>query len=211
MPQDTRPTEIKRRFKRLDLNRDGGLSQPEMCRLLRKGRPDLTDRELEILFDNVDKNGNGRIEFAEFVDYVFDQKKSQDRPHSRSSSSPRRRRQEWDHVAEETEISRKELRGPYEKYAGRNDTLEGSEFARMCRDCGLHDDRLGGHDVDTIFASVCPRGTRHISQKQFEEALEMIAHKKGCPTTAVRALIAASEGPVLVATKPEDVRFYPDS
>lgn len=228
MPRhDTRVTQIKKNFKKLDTNKDGSLSFAEMGRILRKGRPDLTDRELQILFQQVDKNGNGRIEFGEFVDFIFADsavsaprsapapegpRRSLPAARAPSPSAPAtpllRKRQDWDVTAEDHDIAWEQLKRTFFAYAGRNSTLEGSEFSRMCRDCGLYDDSLAPHDVDTIFAYVCSRGTRSMGPAQFQEALEMIAAKKMCPTVAVRAMIAANKGPVLHATKAQDVRFF---
>jgi len=55
------------------MNKDGDktLSFQEMSRLLRRGNPDMTDRELRILYDNVDKNHDGKVDFDEFVDFIF--------------------------------------------------------------------------------------------------------------------------------------------
>mmetsp|Transcript_150550 Transcript_150550/g.419546 ORF Transcript_150550/g.419546 Transcript_150550/m.419546 type:complete len:240 (+) Transcript_150550:71-790(+) len=216
--RDRRVSQIKKSFKKLDRNKDGSLTIAEMGRLLRQGRSDITDRELELLFDRIDKNGNGRIEFGEFVDYIFDMdeqddpgsRRNTDRRASRENSSYHHR-QTWDVVAENENLNWEHIKDTFQAYAGRNHILEGSEFARLCRDCGLFDERLGGHDIDTIFAFVCPKGQRHIAKKQFLEALELIAEKKGCPTTVVRAKIAASRGPILHATKAQAVRFYDDA
>mmetsp|Transcript_59060 Transcript_59060/g.175695 ORF Transcript_59060/g.175695 Transcript_59060/m.175695 type:complete len:213 (-) Transcript_59060:79-717(-) len=207
-PSDMRVSQIKRRFKKLDGNRDGSLSFAEMSRLLRSGRSDLSDKELQLLFDNVDKNGNGRIEFGEFVDFVFDASDVGRPAEQRGSVPAARRRQSWDHVAEANDISWEQLKDTFLAYAGRNQLLEGSEFSRMCRDCGLYDESFGSPDADTVFAYVVSRGHRHMGPKQFQAALELIAERKACPTVAVRAVVAHARGPVLTATKAQDVRFY---
>uniref|UniRef100_A0A7S4UMR7 Calmodulin n=1 Tax=Alexandrium monilatum TaxID=311494 RepID=A0A7S4UMR7_9DINO len=61
---------IKEQFRLLDANGDGRLDPEELAALLRSGS-EMTDREIQSLFDSIDKDRNGRIEFAEFVDFVF--------------------------------------------------------------------------------------------------------------------------------------------
>jgi len=200
-------SEIKKKFKRLDGNKDGSLSFGEMSRLLRKGRSDITDKEMEILFRRVDRNGNGRVEFGEFVDFVFEVSKSP-LPTPSAKRGLVKRRQSWDHVADAQDIAWDQMKSTFFAYAGKNQALEGSEFARMCRDCNLLDEGFGSPEVDTIFAYVVAQGQRSMTPKQFLAALELIAEKKACPTVAVRAVIAHSKGPILTATKAQDVRFY---
>lgn len=71
-----RPEEVARlksEFRRLDADGDGTLDKRELGRLLRAGDPHLSDSEVQMLFKQVDRDGNGRIDFVEFVDYVFGQ------------------------------------------------------------------------------------------------------------------------------------------
>lgn len=49
----------------------GTLDFAEMSSLLRKGNPDMTDKELQTLFDSADSNGNGTIEFTEFLWFLY--------------------------------------------------------------------------------------------------------------------------------------------
>mmetsp|Transcript_43052 Transcript_43052/g.99034 ORF Transcript_43052/g.99034 Transcript_43052/m.99034 type:complete len:695 (-) Transcript_43052:99-2183(-) len=64
-------TALKARFRECDLNRDGMLDKQELGRLLRMGRPEFTDREVTWLFLSVDKDCSGKIDFDEFVDFLF--------------------------------------------------------------------------------------------------------------------------------------------
>lgn len=61
---------LKEEFRKLDRNGDGTLSFNEISVLLRKGMSTMGHKEVQALFDEVDKNQNGRIEFDEFVDYI---------------------------------------------------------------------------------------------------------------------------------------------
>ncbi|CAJ1332177.1 unnamed protein product [Effrenium voratum] len=63
--------DIKHKFQTLDQNGDGILSREELAVLLRKGREDLTDAELEVLWNDINHDGDGGIDFDEFVDYLF--------------------------------------------------------------------------------------------------------------------------------------------
>lgn len=49
----------------------GTLDFEEMSVLLRKGNPAMTDKELKLLFDAADSNGNGTIEFTEFLWFLY--------------------------------------------------------------------------------------------------------------------------------------------
>mmetsp|Transcript_32224 Transcript_32224/g.69645 ORF Transcript_32224/g.69645 Transcript_32224/m.69645 type:complete len:242 (+) Transcript_32224:15-740(+) len=64
-------SDIKHKFMMLDTNGDGILSRDEMSVLLRKGREDLSDAELEVLWDDMNHDGDEGIDFDEFVDYLF--------------------------------------------------------------------------------------------------------------------------------------------
>jgi len=67
---------LKDRFKMLDANGDGTLTFQEMAGLLRRGNPDFTDGEIKVLFDAVDMDGSGRVEFNEFCDFIHSQENS---------------------------------------------------------------------------------------------------------------------------------------
>eukprot|EP00913_Durusdinium_trenchii_P007136 g6711.t1 len=49
----------------------------ELSALLKKGDPTLRESEVRRLFREIDQNQDGRIDFGEFCDYVFD---NQDEP-----------------------------------------------------------------------------------------------------------------------------------
>ncbi|CAE7713925.1 unnamed protein product, partial [Symbiodinium sp. CCMP2456] len=60
----------KEEFRKVDENSDGKLSRSELTALLQKGNPDIDEKELDFLFDTVDKDGNGQLDFDEFADYI---------------------------------------------------------------------------------------------------------------------------------------------
>ncbi|CAE8585143.1 unnamed protein product, partial [Polarella glacialis] len=67
----TKTDELKFRFNKLDLNKDGKLQLSELSDLLRSGKGDMSDEEIAALFQEVDKDNNGIISFDEFVDYIY--------------------------------------------------------------------------------------------------------------------------------------------
>mmetsp|Transcript_2326 Transcript_2326/g.4876 ORF Transcript_2326/g.4876 Transcript_2326/m.4876 type:complete len:469 (+) Transcript_2326:61-1467(+) len=58
-------------FRRLDNNSDGTLDLSELANLLRQGSPEMSNRHVRLLFTAVDKDSNGRIEFKEFLDFLY--------------------------------------------------------------------------------------------------------------------------------------------
>mmetsp|Transcript_4187 Transcript_4187/g.10591 ORF Transcript_4187/g.10591 Transcript_4187/m.10591 type:complete len:293 (-) Transcript_4187:112-990(-) len=61
---------MQERFRALDKSGDCTLDFDEMSSLLRKGNPHLQDFELWYVFERIDKNMDGRIDFEEFYDYL---------------------------------------------------------------------------------------------------------------------------------------------
>jgi len=51
----------------------GTLDFDEMSALLRKGNPNFTDEQLQSLFEGADTNGNGVIDFSEFLWFLYGQ------------------------------------------------------------------------------------------------------------------------------------------
>lgn len=72
MPIDAmRMGELRGKFAKLDKNGDRKLNYDEMSKLLRRGNPGMDDRELKMIYDNVDKNHDGLIDFDEFADFLL--------------------------------------------------------------------------------------------------------------------------------------------
>eukprot|EP00434_Breviolum_minutum_P007672 symbB.v1.2.006765.t1/scaffold369.1/size218568/3 len=63
--------QLRRTFADFDLNSDGKLDISEVKRLLKAGKPTMTESEIEFIFKKVDKNCDSRISFNELVSWVF--------------------------------------------------------------------------------------------------------------------------------------------
>eukprot|EP00747_Dinoflagellata_sp_TGD_P129224 gnl/TRDRNA2_/TRDRNA2_174652_c3_seq3.p1 gnl/TRDRNA2_/TRDRNA2_174652_c3~~gnl/TRDRNA2_/TRDRNA2_174652_c3_seq3.p1 ORF type:complete len:511 (+),score=87.65 gnl/TRDRNA2_/TRDRNA2_174652_c3_seq3:134-1666(+) len=93
---------------------------------------------------------------------------------------------------------------------GRED-MSGSEFARLCSDCSLCDGKAFVRgDVDSVFSQVTEHGKHRITLEQFENALRLIARKKGCLIREVHEMVAAREGPETHGTIPEFNKLHDD-
>lgn len=90
MPSKEKIARMKVQFSRLDRNGDRTLDYGEMCELLLKGNPTFEGEELMLLFDNVDKNHDGRIDFDEFVDYLFTEAGHDRKPSRKEHHGPER-------------------------------------------------------------------------------------------------------------------------
>ena len=60
----------KQSFIKYDLNKNGTLDFQELCRLLKKGDPNVTDTEVQALFNALDRDGDGNIRFNELTEYL---------------------------------------------------------------------------------------------------------------------------------------------
>jgi len=92
LESQNRVEEMKERFRALDVSGDGLLDIQELTTLLRKGRQDMTDREVHSLFYRIDSNHDGKVSFEEFVDYIFSVELSEMRAIKRRHSTLKR----WD-------------------------------------------------------------------------------------------------------------------
>lgn len=86
--------------------------------------------------------------------------------------------------------------------------MDGSHFAKLCRECGLVGGKLTTTAVDIAFSKAKNKGERKIAFKQFETALRLLAEDKGVPLEAIRDTVAASAGPVRNATQAGTCRLH---
>lgn len=63
---------LKRCFRsQIDTDGDGALDKDELASLLRRGNPDISMDEVDVLFKAADKDKSGKLCFDEFVDFIF--------------------------------------------------------------------------------------------------------------------------------------------
>mmetsp|Transcript_130214 Transcript_130214/g.236628 ORF Transcript_130214/g.236628 Transcript_130214/m.236628 type:complete len:375 (+) Transcript_130214:69-1193(+) len=63
---------IKEKFYELDEDHDGFLSYGELYELLKRGSADMAEEDVRVLFDALDTEKDGRIDFYEFCDFIHD-------------------------------------------------------------------------------------------------------------------------------------------
>jgi len=63
--------QIKAQFKKADKNGDGILSKQELIQLMKTLNPDMSNRELNELMNQVDTSGDGKIQVEEFINWCF--------------------------------------------------------------------------------------------------------------------------------------------
>lgn len=63
--------QLAKEFLKLDVNRDGALTVPELRAALASYAIETTDDNLRALIDRVDENGDGEVQFEDFVNIVF--------------------------------------------------------------------------------------------------------------------------------------------
>jgi len=80
--------DLQRRFAKLDTNGDSVLSFEEMSSFLRAGNPQMSDRELRILFNSIDKDKSGHVGWREFIEFIFPPASG---PNGRSAGNSARR------------------------------------------------------------------------------------------------------------------------
>lgn len=85
--------------------------------------------------------------------------------------------------------------------------MDGKSFARLCKDCCV-DKKFSLIDADIIFAKVVAKGQRRIELHQFEEALRLVAAKKGMDLDALRNEVARTKWPTVRATKVGSIRLH---
>lgn len=157
--------ELWKKFELLDKSGDGKLDFKEMKALLVKSNPNLQDEALKVLFKRIDTNDDGSVDFDEFVDYLY-------------KSPP------VYHQAPEICVQK------FREFAGKD--MDGNEFRNFCLMCNLIDKNFTKHDIDTIFAKVCPRGKRRITLEvpadgfsQYDKLLSILAEKKKVAIEAI--------------------------
>jgi hypothetical protein len=124
------------------------------------------------------------------------------------SNETRVRDQDDPQLDTQTDLSA--LEGMFGLFAGKDMSLDGKEFVKMMKDCGILDQSFGPTQCDLVFAKVVPHGQRRIGFEEFQDAIRRIGHTKSVPLPELKVKISNSNGPLLTGTKADDVRFHDD-
>merc|ERR1712187_363281 len=158
--------------KDLDKDGDGWLSYSEMRDVLIKGNPTFNEKDLRLLWRQVDSDRNDRVEFDEFVDFI-------------AGKTYKKPKEKW--------------KDTFMAYSGFDDALDQEEFLNLCIGCGFLDDSFGAAEVEDIFKKVCKPGDDEtkpvIGPKGFSKAMARIAKCKGEKKKDIEKIIKADEGP----------------
>eukprot|EP00747_Dinoflagellata_sp_TGD_P194936 gnl/TRDRNA2_/TRDRNA2_62964_c0_seq1.p1 gnl/TRDRNA2_/TRDRNA2_62964_c0~~gnl/TRDRNA2_/TRDRNA2_62964_c0_seq1.p1 ORF type:complete len:344 (+),score=58.04 gnl/TRDRNA2_/TRDRNA2_62964_c0_seq1:54-1085(+) len=58
-------------FRVWDIDGDGGIAREELERVLKKICPSISKKQLELTFQSMDSDNDGKIDYAEFLDYIL--------------------------------------------------------------------------------------------------------------------------------------------
>jgi hypothetical protein len=81
------------------------------------------------------------------------------------------------------------IRPVFIAYCSENSEMDGSGFARLCKDSNLLDNHLTASDVDMIFAKFASTDDRQLNFNQFVVALEHLAVHKRCSLYSIELMI----------------------
>uniref|UniRef100_A0A7S1MBQ7 EF-hand domain-containing protein n=1 Tax=Alexandrium catenella TaxID=2925 RepID=A0A7S1MBQ7_ALECA len=159
--------DIKTGFERLDTNHDGFLSYAEMRKILMKGNPDFTEKQLRLLWRCVDKDTDGNVEFEEFLDFIYG------RP-------VKKRKEVWQDT--------------FYAFSGSDEVLAEDEFLALCACSSLTSGSFTEEDARAIFAKV-KRPDDTVDATGFSKAMTRIAKKRGVKKSKVTKAVLACTGP----------------
>lgn len=198
-----RPTDeqLKKEFLELDDNDDGMLDFGELQGLLKRGHPHFSDHQIEVLWNAIDKDGNGKVDFDEFIDFIFS-------PPPAANPEPLTiEKFDWAPV----ERTFNEYAGWFQE-AG-DDRLDLKELLKLCNDIGLFDDDFTQEDCAKVFKKCKKKKEKSMSYQQFHKFVKLAAKRKKMSQVMLANFIAESAGPVIFydgsrQVKPDPVEGY---
>jgi class 3 adenylate cyclase len=104
----------------------------------------------------------------------------------------------------------------FTKFSDKKAKLDSARFQKICKDCGLLDKKFKQADTDIVFTQVkrasaeASVGVFKLNLAGFQEALRLVAKKKGCAESDVFRAVAETSGPNRICTKTKAVRFHDD-
>ncbi|CAE7949698.1 unnamed protein product [Symbiodinium sp. KB8] len=162
--------DIKAKFQALDRNGDGILSREEMGVLLRRGRDDITDEELGVLWDDMNHDGDEGIDFDEFVDYLFGLYTSDGA------------KLDWRGASEVFHV----IAG-----ASNRDYITYHEYLALCRQLDILDDTGFGITEAMALFKECKESKRGMTFERFKLLVKKVSKKKNVPLRTVVNWIAS--------------------
>mmetsp|Transcript_106866 Transcript_106866/g.166943 ORF Transcript_106866/g.166943 Transcript_106866/m.166943 type:complete len:213 (-) Transcript_106866:114-752(-) len=172
--------DLKNKFLELDENEDGMLDFQELEKLLRKGNPNMEFAEIVTLWNNVDKDNSGKVDFDEFVDFIFDRKANDDKNADGV---------DW------TGVEKMFLAYAGTFQEGRDTRLGLDEFMRLCHDVPLLDSKFDSDDAAKMYRKCKKKKEKSIVFAQFRKLVKLVAKKKGKKVNLLADFIATSAGP----------------
>eukprot|EP00931_Biecheleriopsis_adriatica_P079908 TRINITY_DN53256_c0_g1_i1.p1 TRINITY_DN53256_c0_g1~~TRINITY_DN53256_c0_g1_i1.p1 ORF type:complete len:191 (+),score=46.25 TRINITY_DN53256_c0_g1_i1:96-668(+) len=161
--------DLKHNFEIQDEDGDGHLSYAELRDVLLKGKNEygLSEKQIRLLWRQIDQDHDERVDFDELADWLFGKKL-------------RTPKEKWQDT--------------FFAFAGVDDEMRLDEFKNLCAGVGLYDDAFTEADAEDVFKRIC--GDRTVlSPKCFGKAVARIAKKKQVKKKEVHQLILKSEGP----------------
>ncbi|CAJ1379658.1 unnamed protein product [Effrenium voratum] len=171
-----REMRIRNAFQRYDVTGDGVLDIEELAGAL-KVLGSFSTEEIKHVRLDLDKSGDGKVSFQEFASWVKCGQGRREVLKAKAILAPS--------DGDGLEAAFYNFCGP-----GHAD-MNGSNFVRLCKDCGLLDEHLDAVSVDLVFSDprIKDRSVRSIDFLQFELALEILAEKKGCRLADLRSAV----------------------
>ena len=85
------------------------------------------------------------------------------------------------------------LKDAFAAYTKGTGDMDGRTFTKILKDCKVLDAKMTAVDADLIFTKVKAKGSKKITYAEFEEALRLVAAKKGVEVEAVHSRLAAGK------------------
>lgn len=186
-----RSDKLRHVFQKFDSNSDGSICQSELQAVLRALGVETDD--IGAFFNHIDVNQDGKLTYDEFVDWLYEPS--------------------GEFAVDRSKLEGASLEEVFRAYCGRKPDMEGKQFTKLCKDSGLIKGNFTATEADIVFTKAKSKGQRRIPFYQFEDAVRLIAEKKGVAVPVIVDIITgsgAAEGPVLSGTQADDVRFHDD-
>ena len=104
----------------------------------------------------------------------------------------------------------KNLQSVFLSFSAGKSEMANKEFAKCTKDCHLLDKKFTSTDVDLVFSKVKTKTSKNLTYQQFDEAVKVIATKKGLEYEALVELLINAGGPQFTGTKADYVKFHDD-